>query len=309
MTMTSSLQSLLKQKISENIQAHNIADKTFNEFDVYQLNKLEKIELDKIRPNSAQPRLQFDDSSIDELAQSIHEIGLLQPINVRKIDDHFEIIAGERRFRACQKLGKNSIDCIIVNVNEENNVLLALAENLSRENLSDYEIAKSIIAFKSSFPSKTEYAKALGISRQKLYKLFSYEILPKEILVKLDEFPSLISSDVAEQLATFKKQSPILDTEFNNLLSQGFELIVNNKLKQTKLIDYLRSQMQARPNSDSLLRNAIKKTYKKDGKPIGKIKQTDKKYIVELDNIVLSQSDFEKIEAFFDNLFTSKHAE
>lgn len=305
-TMTSSLQSLLKQKINENIQAHNIADKAFKEFDVYEANTLQQIPLDKITPNRAQPRLNFDESSIDELAESISEIGLLQPITVRKLDNHFEIIAGERRYRACQKLGKKSIDCILVSVTDENNILLALAENLSRENLSDYEIAKSILAFKNGFPSKTEYAKALGISRQKLYKLFCYETLSPSLLKKLDAHPSLISSDVAEQLATLKKQLSIQESEFSHVVSQGLELIIEKKLKQSKLIDFVQSHIATCPNSDTSLKNTIKKTYNKDGKTIGRIKQTDSKYIVELNGLILSDVDYQKIEAFFDLLLTAK---
>ena len=168
--MTSQLQSLLKEKINANIKAHGLADKEFAEFDSYQSGKIEKIPVDKIKPNNAQPRLEFTDESLDKLADSINELGLLQPISVQKKGDFYNIVAGERRFRAVKKLGKQFIDCIIITVTNENNALLALAENLSRENLSDYEIAKAIISFKSNFPSKTEYAKALGISRQKLYK-------------------------------------------------------------------------------------------------------------------------------------------
>lgn len=300
--MSSQLQSLLKQKINENIQAHGLADKDFTDFSIYQGTKLEQLPVDKIKTNTAQPRLNFDEVALDELAQSISEVGLLQPITVRKKDDFYEIIAGERRFRAIQKLGKAYIDCIIMAVSEEENILLALAENLSREDLSDYEIAKSIIAFKSSFPSKTEYAKALGISRQKLYKLFAYEALSDAVLKKLDINPSLISSDIAEQLITLKKNLNILEVDFNRAVSQGLDLIVEKNLKQSKLPDFVRGQVAICPNSDTSFKNTVKKTYSKDGKTIGKIRQSDNKYIVELNNILLSESDYQKIEQFFDAL-------
>ncbi|STZ01739.1 Probable chromosome-partitioning protein parB [Moraxella atlantae] len=301
--MTSQLQTLLKEKIHANIQAHSLADKEFTDFDNYQSNKLEQIPLDKIQPNSAQPRFNFNDETIDELAQSINDIGLLQPITVRKKGDIFEIIAGERRFRAFQKLGKPYIDCIVANVTDEQNVLLALAENLSREDLSDYEIAKSINSFKANFPSKTEYAKALGISRQKLYKLLSFENLPQSLLIRLDSHPTALSADVAEQITTLRKQSYASEEKFDQAVNQGFDLILQGQLKQSKLVDFILRETQRCPNSDTVKQDSlIKRTYQKDGKSIGKIKQTSTKYVVELDKATLTQASTQKIEEFFDSL-------
>lgn len=101
--MTSQLQSLLKEKINANIKAHGLADKEFAEFDSYQSGKIEQIPVDKIKPNNAQPRLEFTDESLDKLADSINELGLLQPISVQKKGDFYNIVAGERRFRAVKK--------------------------------------------------------------------------------------------------------------------------------------------------------------------------------------------------------------
>lgn len=82
--MTNSLQSLLKERIHANIQAHSVADKEFADFAMYQTGKIEQIPLNKIKLNTAQPRLTFDDESIELLSNSIDNVGLLQPITVRK---------------------------------------------------------------------------------------------------------------------------------------------------------------------------------------------------------------------------------
>ena len=81
--MSRDLQSLLKAKISENLKAHSQADKSFSEFDIYKTGKLTQLPLTQIKPNQAQPRKLFDENALAALANSIEELGLLQPIIVR----------------------------------------------------------------------------------------------------------------------------------------------------------------------------------------------------------------------------------
>jgi len=100
-----------------------------------------KIKLDKIVPNRSQPRLDFYDDSIEGLADSIRENGLLQPVTVRKVGPKYELIAGERRFRACCLLGRKEIDAIVLEKTDEESANLALIENLQREDLNAIEQA------------------------------------------------------------------------------------------------------------------------------------------------------------------------
>ena len=95
-----------------------------------------------IRPNPYQPRKNFDSISLRELSASIEEFGVIQPISVRRVDDGFEIIAGERRFRAAENIGMKEIPAIIMNADENKSALLALLENLQREDLCFFEIAE-----------------------------------------------------------------------------------------------------------------------------------------------------------------------
>lgn len=92
----------------------------------------------------------FDELELQSLANSIQELGLLQttPVRPSGISNQYEIISGERRYRAFQLLEKPYIDCIVMEASDEQNSLLALAENINREDLTDYEIAKSVILFK-----------------------------------------------------------------------------------------------------------------------------------------------------------------
>lgn len=104
--------------------------------------RLESIPIGQIKPNPNQPRRVFNECSIEELSRSIREVGLLQPITVRKINTGYEIIAGERRLRACKKAGFTHINAVIVNAYEQESALLALIENLQRENLHFFEEAE-----------------------------------------------------------------------------------------------------------------------------------------------------------------------
>ena len=94
------------------------------------MSEIVNIDLNKIVPNKSQPRLDFYDDSIKSLAESIKENGLLQPISVRKIDDKYELIAGERRFRACKYLGLKEVKAIIYDMSDKQSATLSLIENI-----------------------------------------------------------------------------------------------------------------------------------------------------------------------------------
>ncbi|MEO8175197.1 MAG: ParB/RepB/Spo0J family partition protein [Sphingomicrobium sp.] len=101
-----------------------------------------EIEVGRIRPNPNQPRLQFDEESIEELAASIGERGVLQPILLRPHEDGFEIIAGERRWRAAQRARLHTIPAIVRDVDDAGTAEIALIENIQREDLNAIEEAE-----------------------------------------------------------------------------------------------------------------------------------------------------------------------
>lgn len=102
-----------------------------------------EIPIEMIRANRYQPRTVFEEESLLELAQSIQENGLIQPIVVREMDGEYEIIAGERRYRAMMMSGFLTVPCIISNIDDEKSATVALIENIQRENLSVLEEAKA----------------------------------------------------------------------------------------------------------------------------------------------------------------------
>ena len=107
-------------------------------------NNVNKIDISKISPNKQQPRKNFEDKDLQELSYSIKNQGLIQPIIVRGVgDDNYEIIAGERRWRACQLAGLHSVDCVVMDASEDKVFELALIENIQRENLNIVEEAKA----------------------------------------------------------------------------------------------------------------------------------------------------------------------
>ncbi|CRK82453.1 nucleoid occlusion protein [Neobacillus massiliamazoniensis] len=112
------------------------------ELDVVNSEEIKKIPIDDIVPNRFQPRTVFDEGKIEELSRTIHIHGIIQPIVVRRFEDgQYEIIAGERRWRAMKKLGWNEVPAIIKNMSDTETASIALIENLQREELSPIEEA------------------------------------------------------------------------------------------------------------------------------------------------------------------------
>ena len=143
--------------------------------------QIQDIELDKIVPNRYQPRREFSDDSIKELAETLDKDGLLQPIVVREDgEDHYEIIAGERRYRAAKSLNWETIPAIVNNMNDDQAASLALIENLQREDLNPIDEAKAYTnLMKLNDLSQTALAKDMGKSQ-------SY-VANKLRLLKLDD--------------------------------------------------------------------------------------------------------------------------
>lgn len=121
------------------------------------------IAIDKIIPNKKQPRTVFDDEKIEELAISIKQNGLLQPIIVRKYNGNYQIVAGERRFRACKLARIKEIPCLVTKYDDQQVDTLAIIENIQRENLSVIEEAKAYQTLMRIYHyNQTELAQKVG---------------------------------------------------------------------------------------------------------------------------------------------------
>ena len=120
----------------------NNSDESTSINDLQRISNSLEISIDKIRVNPKQPRTNFDTNEIENLSQSIKDLGIIQPITVRKVDpENYEIISGERRFRASKKAGLKSIPCYIKGVDNETDILkMSLVENVQRIDLDPIEI-------------------------------------------------------------------------------------------------------------------------------------------------------------------------
>ncbi len=120
----------------------------------------------EIRPNPAQPRRSFEESSLQTLAESIRQYGILQPLTVRKAAGGYELVAGERRLRASRMAGLKTVPCLLLETEDENSALLALVENLQREDLHYLEEAEAIARLIREYDlSQEEAARKLGRSQ------------------------------------------------------------------------------------------------------------------------------------------------
>ena len=108
------------------------------------VNKVVEIGVDRIIPNPHQPRCDFAANDIDSLAHSISQNGILQPLTVKRCGEKYQLIAGERRLRAAKSCGLRAVPCIILDVSERNSAILALVENIQRQDLSFFEEAVAI---------------------------------------------------------------------------------------------------------------------------------------------------------------------
>ena len=140
------------------------------------------VDIDLVEPNPYQPRLEFDDEALMDLAQSIRENGLIQPITVREMDGKYQIIAGERRFRALKLNGAVDVPVLIMDANEVQMAEMALVENIQRENLSAIEEAKSYVEImKYSGLNQSQLALRVGKSQSSIANKIRLLILEEDV--------------------------------------------------------------------------------------------------------------------------------
>jgi ParB-like partition proteins len=162
---------------------------------------LQRVPLSRIRPNPFQPRREFDPADLAELEASLKATGLLQPITVRRQGDAFELIAGERRFRAATNLGWTEIPAIVREFDDQTMLVLALVENLQRANLNAIEEARGYRRLLDDFKlTQQQVAEAVGKDRTTVTNLLRILSLPDHVQ-QLVEKGSLSSGHARALLA------------------------------------------------------------------------------------------------------------
>ncbi len=168
--------------------------------------------VENIRPNKFQPRKTFDDEKLVELANSIREQGIIQPIIVRKEDErHFELIAGERRWRAAQKAGLKEVPIIIKEATDRESLELAIIENVQRDDLNPVEEAEGYQRLMDEFSYTQEVlASRVGKERATIANHLRILKLPGE--VKKDLVSRLLTMGHAKALLSLKTKAEIVET-------------------------------------------------------------------------------------------------
>ena len=162
----------------------------------YEKLTVQSIEIDKIRPNPYQPRVTFDNAALKELTASIAEHGVLQPITVRRLGNSYELIAGERRLRASQQAGFSTIPAIIVEASDEKSSVLAMIENIQRQNLNYFEEAQGYQNLAEDYNLRQEeIARMMGKSQSAVANKLRLLKLPLAVR------RALIENDLSERHA------------------------------------------------------------------------------------------------------------
>ena len=192
--------------------------------------KILQVPIEDIIPNRFQPRLAFDDASLNDLAASIKQHGIIQPLVLRRKNDKYEIIAGERRYKAARMAGLVSVPAIISNLSDQASAEVAVVENVQRKNLSAIEEAKSYqMLLEKGYMTQDELSKKMGISQS--------AISNKLRLLTLDE--SVQQAVIKEQISERHARSllKIKDHEMQKVL---LNKIITERLTVKQLEDEIK---------------------------------------------------------------------
>ena len=214
-----------------------------------------QIKVDKIIPNKSQPRLDFFEESLEGLADSIKENGLLQPISVRKNNNKYEIIAGERRFRACLMLGYETIDAIVYDKNDDESANLALIENIQREDLNSVEQA---LAMKKLMEMN-------NLTQNELAEKLGYKQSTVANKIRLLKLPNYIKNAITKGAISERHARALLNVP-SDKLDQVFKTIVERKYNVAKTEEYIKQAVDKKKNrgvggSAKIAINTIKQAY------------------------------------------------
>tara|TARA_A200000113_G_scaffold163319_1_gene147888 strand:+ start:3232 stop:4086 length:855 start_codon:yes stop_codon:yes gene_type:complete len=212
----------------------------------------DEIQINKIEINKDQPRKSFNEQKIKELSLSIKQHGIIQPITVRRIDnDKFQLISGERRFRASKLIGIKTIPAFIRDTDDKNLLELALIENIQRENLNSIEIA---ISYKKLIDE-------LSINQEKLGARVGKDRTTINNYLRLLKLPPTIQKGLKDNKIQMGHARSLIAIETSELQLKIYQLILVNKLsvrKTEELVRNLNKQKRSIPKEKSRTNNLEK---------------------------------------------------
>lgn len=303
--MTKALNKMLEEKLQKNLKQHALASQDVNfsggrEFSL--------VPVDKIEANPYQPRRIFPQPELEKLAASIAEVGLLEPILLRKVGELYQIAAGERRWRAHKLLGKNTIESIVTEITDSDMAVFALAENMDREDLSDYEIGLAIRQIENVFPTKKKLAESLGLNREDMYKYFAFEELPEYIRTDLNNDPRLLSRSAASDIKRLFNQNK--DSQiFNAYLAEAWALLLASELDQTKITSFIARKLKTPDENQQDFPVQDQYHLIQNYKKVGTIARAGKHLTVKINTDVVNEEKEQKLRNFIQALIDEDNKE
>ncbi len=215
---------------------------------VSETERVMELEVDLIDPNPNQPRKDFDGKNLEELAASIRENGVLQPVVVRRAGERYELIVGERRFRASALAGKRTLPAIVRDVGDDESLRFALMENLQREDLNPVEEARGYMALQEGYGmSVKEIAAMIGKDRSTVANTLRLLNLPEKILLLLQE--GRLKAGHARALLSIEGEKAQLEWA-GQVIENGFSVReIETSLKRKK-----DGRRRSRKRSDPMIR-------------------------------------------------------
>lgn len=205
--------------------------------------KVMEIPIENIVPNPYQPRKVFSQAALEELSNSIKVYGILQPITVRQKDDKYELIAGERRFRAAKLANLQAVPAIINNMSDESSAVLALLENLQREDLNFIEEAMGYEnLIKEHEFTQQQLAEKLGKNQSTIANKLRILRLPNSVKIKL-----------VENNLTERHARALLKLPTEEWINEVLDKVIKNELtvkKTEKMIKDLLEELESPQDSD-----------------------------------------------------------
>jgi ParB family transcriptional regulator, chromosome partitioning protein len=290
--------STFNQLNTEEIKTHKTIEEPIKAPEYPPTNSTLIIEIDLIDPNPYQPRREFDSKKINDLADSISATGQIEPIIVRRVSGRYQLIAGERRLRAVKSLNHSVIDAIVKNADDGMVAIMALAENLEREDLSDYEIGLAIHNVQHLFVTKKELGDYIGKTRMDVYRYTAFLDLPDWILSRLNNNPSIFNRTNALALKTFIADTADPESTYKEPILKAMDMLEANALTQSLFIQKIKRLIRESTNPRHHEESIVEKKYTTNGKGIGKLIFDEKGLSINIKAEALTEIDVNQIHEF-----------
>ncbi|WP_026695825.1 ParB/RepB/Spo0J family partition protein [Peribacillus kribbensis] len=261
---------------------------------------IQEVKIKDLRPNPYQPRKVFQADAIEELKASIEQHGIFQPLIVRKSIKGYEIVAGERRFRAAKEAGLKNVPVVVRELNEQQMMELALLENLQRENLNPLEEGTAYQALMDKLNlTQEELAKRLGKSRPHIANYIRLLSLPEDIQALIAE--GKISMGHGRALLGLKKKS-LLSEVVQKIKKENLNVRQLEQMVQNLNSDVPRETAKTKQKKDLFIQERENTLREKFGTTVT-IKKTKKKGKIEIE--FFSNDDLERILELLDDHVSS----